>query len=485
MAKRMKYQSKTGMQALYLALLIFFSSTVAWGQQDFSTDKKMGAQAAQQVEQMMGIYPDEELNEYVSQVGNRLAKSLGTLPFEFQFRVVDMAEPNAFALPGGYVYVSRGILSLMNSEDELAGVIGHEMIHVTKRHSIKQMRQGILPGILRIPGAVVGVFNSDLGKIINAPVNFGSALFLSSYSRRQEREADELGIKLSAQAGYDPTSLSGVLDHLAADMENMSGEEEKRSYFSSHPYTPKRVDDINEKAPALSWSPQPPLADKGALYHKLDGMVLGPDPAQGIIEEDVFRHYDLDFAFELPGGWETMNVPVAFLATEPKGNAQLYLGGDNPKYKPDSLGGLIANMLREQYKINPYRNEKLNINGFDAYVVAFKDESGSQPVDIQIYYVHTGEILLNVMGMAYNAYADTISGSALSLRPLTEAERSEYTAVRLRAVEAEAGESLQEYSDRTGNTWDLKTTALMNSREENTVLQAGEILKIAREEPYQ
>ena len=111
--------------------------------QDFSYDKQMGAQAAKQVEQMVGIYQDSALNAYVDQVGQRLAGVLGTIPIDFQFHVVDMAEPNAFALPGGYIYVSRGILSLLNDEAELAGVLGHEMIHVTKRHSVKQMKRSI------------------------------------------------------------------------------------------------------------------------------------------------------------------------------------------------------------------------------------------------------------------------------------------------------------------------------------------------------
>jgi len=134
---------------------------------------------------MIGIYNDSALNAYVGSIGERLVDVLGDPPVDFQFKVVDMAEPNAFALPGGYIYISRGLLSLVNDEAELACVMGHEMIHVTKRHSVKQMNKSILPGILHIPGAVVGLFNQDLGRVINAPISFGSELFLSNYSRKQ------------------------------------------------------------------------------------------------------------------------------------------------------------------------------------------------------------------------------------------------------------------------------------------------------------
>ena len=124
--------------SLFPVFVILFSFTIL--AQDFSYDKKVGAEGAIQVEQMIGIYNDSTLTAYVDAIGKRMVDVLGDPPVTFQFKVVDMAEPNAFALPGGYIYVSRGLLSLVNDEAELACVIGHEMIHVTKRHSVKQMK---------------------------------------------------------------------------------------------------------------------------------------------------------------------------------------------------------------------------------------------------------------------------------------------------------------------------------------------------------
>ena len=446
---------------------------------------KVGAEAARQVEQMMGIYPDSALNDYVSRVGQRLAAELGSIPFEFRFQVVDMPEPNAFALPGGYVYVSRGLLSLVNTEDELAGVVGHEMIHVTKRHSVKQMKQGIIPGLLRIPGAIIGgLVNEDLGRIINAPVNFGSALFLSSYSRKQERESDDLGIKLASQAGYDPAQLGGILKRLAADMENLTGEEEKKSYFSSHPYTPKRVDDIEENAPALAWDPKPPFQDRAGLYETLSGMVVGQNPAQGIFRDSLFLHPDLDLSVAFPPGWQTMNVPVAVAAAEPGGNAQLFMGGDDPAKDPDSVGLKFAKVLEENYNIQLSQNRSIEVNGFSGRVVSFKDLSGKAPVDVQLYWIRTDEVLLNIMGMGYASYSLAISSTAMSVRALTEEERNSIHSVRVRTVEALEGESLQALSERSGNAWDLQTTAVMNDMEKDALPVKGTLVKIASKEAY-
>jgi predicted Zn-dependent protease len=453
--------------------------------QDFSYDSKMGAEAALQVEQMIGLYPDSALNDYVQQIGGRLVNALGPAPFEFRFHVVDMTEPNAFALPGGYIYVSRGLLSLVNDEAELAGVIGHEMIHVTKRHSVKQMRKGILPGLLHIPGAIVGIFNSELGNIINAPVSLGTELFMSNYSRKQESESDKYGVKLASSAGYDPHKLAVMLENLSKDVENLTGEEEKRSYFSSHPFTPKRVENIEKEINQLDWTEAESIAsDKPVLYSKLDGMVYGQNPAQGIIEDNLFKHPDLDMAIQFPEKWNTMNVPVALAAIEPDGKAQLFITPDNSGAKPDSIGKAVADKLMKEYDLKPTRNGAININGFDAYELVVIDGSGKQPVEVQLYWVQMGDYQLNMMGMCMLNYSDMVANAMKSLRPLTEEEKQNFTGIKLRVVAAEEGETLEALSKRTNNIWDLKTTILKNGLEENPTLEKGQVLKIAVEEPY-
>ncbi|MDB4303554.1 M48 family metalloprotease [Desulfosarcina sp.] len=463
-------------------ILIFSLNGIA---QDLSYDKKMGAEGAKQVEQAVGIYQDSALTAYVNQVGARLVDALGDGPFEFRFSVVEMAEPNAFALPGGYIYVSRGLLSLVNDEAELAGVIGHEMIHVTKRHSVKQMKKSIFPSLLQVPGAIVGVFNSNLGKAINAPFSLGSELFLSNYSRKQESESDEFGIRLASKAGYDPEKLAVMLNNLSADVELLTGEEEKKSYFSTHPITPKRVEDIGKEIPKLEWSEKTSIApDKESLYTKLEGMVIGQNPAHGIFDENVFKHPDLDLAITFPEKWETVNVPVAVGAAQEDGEAQLVFMVDNSGGTPDSLGAVFTEMLQKEYKLKPDKSEPMEINGFPAYKITLVDKSGKQPVDIQIYWLKAGDILFNVMGMSYLKYSESMANTVNSVRPLTEDEKQNISGLKLHHAIANENENLEAFSKRTNNIWDPKTTAVKNGLETNTLLKEGQVLKIAVEESY-
>ena len=151
------------MQRLALFTLIFSGFSIySLDAQSTDLDKKIGAESAQMVEESMGIYPDESMTNYVAEVGNRLIAELGEQPFEFSFRIADTDVPNAFALPGGYTFITRGLLALINTEDELAGVMGHEIIHAHRRHSIKQMRKEVLPALLKIPGEIVGFISHCL-----------------------------------------------------------------------------------------------------------------------------------------------------------------------------------------------------------------------------------------------------------------------------------------------------------------------------------
>lgn len=453
--------------------------------QDLSYDKKMGAEAALQVEQSIGIYKDSALTAYLNQVGARLVDALGDGPFEFKFSVVDMPEPNAFALPGGYIYVSRGLLSLVNDEAELAGVLGHEMIHVTKRHSVKQMKKSIFPGLLHIPGAIVGVFNSDLGRAINTPVSLGSELFLSNYSRKQESESDEFGIKLASKAGYDPNKLAVILNSLSEDVELLTGEEEKKSYFSSHPITPKRVEDIDKEISKLQWSEKTSIApDKTSLYKKLEGMVIGQNPAQGVFEENVFKHPDLNLSITFPEKWQTVNVPVAVGAAQEDGEAQLIFVVDNSKATPDSLGKALSKLIEKEYKIKAKQNKSISINGFPAYMVSFIDSSGKQPIELQVFWVQTDSILFNIIGMGYLKYTDTIFNTVESVRPLTDEEKQNISGLKLHAATALENETLDAFSKRTDNSWNLEVTAVKNGLDSDIKLEKDQVLKIAVEEIY-
>ena len=224
-----------------------------------STTSKQGAEVAKLVEQQIGLYSMPKTEAYLREVGGRLVAAVNDPRWKFSFQIVDQQEPNAFAIPGGGIYVSRGLLALVNREDELAGVLAHEIAHVTQRHSARQQRKGILPGLLSLPGNVVGnVVGENLGALINAPIDTVGGAWLSRYSRGQESESDRIGIRTAAQAGYDPVALADMLRRLEQDVASQTGQERRFSIFDSHPMTETRLKDIHKPRRGLDAGDETP-----------------------------------------------------------------------------------------------------------------------------------------------------------------------------------------------------------------------------------
>src|SRR5215475_11564384 len=175
-------------------------------------EKEIGAEEAKNVEKYMGLVDDARLTAYLDALGQRLVKESPRQDVSYQFSVVDMIEPNAFALPGGYVYVTRGLLALVNTEDELAGVVGHEIGHVAARHSVQKIsKQGPFALLTNLVAGITGLVSPMVGNIIGGVGEFAQSLVFAPYSRSQETEADRVGQEIEARAGWDPTGLSTFL----------------------------------------------------------------------------------------------------------------------------------------------------------------------------------------------------------------------------------------------------------------------------------
>jgi predicted Zn-dependent protease len=449
-------------------------------------DKKTGAEVAKQVEEQIGIYQAPLATEYVQAIGQRLIGNLEQREFDFRFQLVDQFEPNAFAAPGGYVYVSRGLLALANSEDELAGVIGHEIIHVTKRHSAKQSRRGILPSLLLIPGAIVsGLVSEELGALINTPLAAIGQVRLASYSRGQESEADRLGMRLSANSGYDPKSLATILAQLEKDVEMLTGDKHKASFFDSHPTTPKRVEEINKELAKIQWSPQPAIAkSQQDFLRRLEGLHYDENPAQGVFRGQTFLQPDLNFAITFPEKWKTTNTPSAVGAMTEKQEAMIFLGLADKQAEPEQLGQAFVAKLRQQYATEPSEARTVQAGQWPGYLVTLAESERGQITYMHILWVKMQKLTYQLIGVGGDRYRPTLKQTALSLRLLTEKERSSITCLRLRIVEAKAGETLAKLGQRTGNAWKPDYTAMINNIPADRKLQAGELIKIARRELY-
>jgi predicted Zn-dependent protease len=460
---------------LLLVCLVALAAAVP-GAQSTDSDRSLGKQAAQQIVLSKGLYDHPRLEQFLEQLGARLVGALGEPPSTFQFAITDEIEPNAYALPGGYIFATRNIFAVASSEAEVAGIIAHEIIHTHRRHAAQAAKRSILPGILAVPGALVGVFNAEAGEILTAP----STLAMARYGRKQETEADDLGVTLAAAAGYDPLALERSLDRLTRTIELFTGESEKPSYFGDHPATADRRQRIEKMAAGMPRGPASPvLAGRESYLELLDGLVLGRNPAQGLLEDNVFLHPDLDFRMELPPGWKAFNAAAAFGAIDAKGNGEIVIGlGDGSDPEKTALETVEA--IAQESGKKPVESKRVDVNGHAGFYVMYADRRSH----LHLLWVFMGGKMFRMAGVGENQWREALRTSVLSLRPLTAQERAGVRVVRMRIEPALAGETIEALSKRTGNVFTPRLTAVLNDLG-GMPLAKGQLVKIARREPFQ
>jgi predicted Zn-dependent protease len=468
-----------------VALLV--SACGGTGGVTIADEEQVGAETSQQVEDQVGIYTGEYLSNYVDTIGRRLVAKLRQTPYYFKFRVIDQPEPNAFAAPGGYIYISRGMLALINSEDELAGILAHEISHVTQRHHARQAQASVLPGVLTLPGRAIGaIVGEDVGNIINAPLSAAGEAYLSSYSRGQEVEADEIGMQLAANAGYDPSSLASALTTLERTVTLLTGNKRDFTFFDSHPTTPNRVADIEQLAATLTWQPAKPIAkDRASVYKRLNGLTWGSNnPLQGIFAGRQFMQPDMNLSIMFPEDWRKINTPLYIGAFAPDEQAIILFGGPERPAGALTLATDFANELARAADTEPQPPAETKIGDWPAYVVKLEDTSGAEPVSVYYVWINAPGTIFKIVALGPKRYFDTMRETAQSVRPLTKEERASIVAQRIRIAAAEDGETIVALSDRTGNAMEPDLTAAINGRYAADILEAGTLIKILREEAY-
>jgi len=419
-------------------------------------DRQMGADTAKMVEQEIGLIDDKALTAYLEQVGQRVLAALPGRQFTYRFAVVDQLEPNAFAAPGGYIYVSRGLLALAQSEDELAGVIAHEIQHVERRHSVQQSRKELGLGLLALPGQLLGsIVSEDLAALAGKPFEAIAA----GYSRDQEREADTLGQPLAAAAGYDPTAMALILDRM------------ERS---------QRAASITRAGPA------PVAANQAAFLKRLDGLLIGQNPAEGVVRDESFLHPDLGFRIVFPKGWavENSRASVASMSPDRKGVAVLGIAGPGEAADLPKIAAAFAEKLGRRYGAKPDEIKGTTAGGLPAHAVVFTDSTGGEKMHLYSVWMVLRGTVYQMIGIGPESHRALVRAVADSLRPLTQAERDTITELRLRVVSARAGDDLAQLSKRTGGALALPVLAAMNGLAPDVRFSGGEPVKVAVRRPH-
>lgn len=464
-------------------------------------DVAVGEEAAREIEAEMGLYEDAGLTAYVDEVGRRLIAYAPLRPFQYDFKIVDQMQPNAFALPGGHVYVSRGLLALANSEDELAGVLGHEIIHAAERHASAQQELARRTNPFVMPYIRMAI--------------------LAGYSRDHERAADQGGQEIAARAGYDPAALAEFLKRLGDTERLKIGYSRLPSYFDTHPGTTERVASTASHAMTLEWT-RPPGRPVGRepYLRKIEGVVLDTDPAEGIFRDTEFIHPDLDFRILFPRGWALVNTHQAVGAISPDGNARIFMtvepplleedarpdDGDSgpPDLVPSRPGEPDAEPARmptaqqaaerfatdpgDEFEVRVEREGSVQIGDIEAPRIDFQGRMGPVGVGGQVTFIPHGELVLRLMSVATSAswsqYVGRAHTTARTFRPLTDEERSSVQVLHLRVVRAAEGEGLASLSERAANAWGPGRTAVLNGVFVDVRFAEGELVKVARAVPY-
>lgn len=328
------------------------------------SERRQGASAHEQiVAQYGGVYDHPEVGPYVARVTTRMAGA-SSMPNE-QFRVTVLNSPvvNAFALPGGYVYVTRGLVALANSEAELASVIGHEIAHVTMRHGQGRQNRAIGAGLL---GAVLGVaVGSDL---VNQIFSVGASGFLADYSRDQENEADSVGLNMLVMAGYDPFAAPAFLESLGAQsalhaqLRGARYDANRVDWLASHPATGQRVRDTLKQAQDTGVAPGVRAGGEDAHFAAVDGMLYGDDPKEGFVRGQRFIHPDMRFAFEVPDGFTMTNASTSVTARHQSG-AQIKFDSA-PRRSAGSMAEYLTRVWSRDATLSQI--EALDVNGIPA-----------------------------------------------------------------------------------------------------------------------
>jgi predicted Zn-dependent protease len=450
-------------------------------------ERQLGDEEAKNVAATMGLVEDAALTAYVSDVGRRLAAVSPRRDIDYRFLVVDMSEANAFALPAGHVYVSRGLLVLLDSEAELAGILGHEIGHIAARHAVQRMSRAAPIGILTgVGAAVTGVVSPLMGNIIGGMGEMAGQLVLAPYSRDQEREADRVGAELLARAGWEPGGLAQALRTLEMEEKLAGGTPRRSSFFATHPALPERVETVTAQAATLARTERPGIAaTRPEFVRRLDGLVVGPNAAEGVVVKGRFLHPDLDLAMTFPDGWKTHNERTAVGARSPDGRAMLMLDvagdGDDPAAGVRALEQKTGTRLGD-------RVERIDVGGQRALRLITEARSDGDRLGVEITWIAISGRILRLTGAAtaasFEAQQPAFRRTAASMRRLTAAERAGITERRLRLVPARRGEMIAQVSARARSTWKPDLAAVANGVAPGTILEDGYLVKIAVEEPY-
>lgn len=429
----------------------------------------MGQEAAQQVVGTIGLVPDSALQRYVSGIGLTLARASERPNLPWSFGVIDDPMVNAFALPGGPIFITRGIMTHMNSEAQLVSVLGHEIGHVTAKHSVQQMSQAQLAQIGLIAAVIVKPGLAQFGDLASQ----GLGLLFLKFGRDDETQADDLGFRYMVNAGYSPTEMAEMFRTL----QRLGGGAEGRvpEWLSTHPDPGNRVQKTLDRVAATSL-PANLKVERDAFLQRTDGMIFGENPRQGFFRQSLFLHPDLQFQLEFPSGWKAQNQATAVVAVSSQRDAIVVLtlaGTDSPNQA-------LSKFLNQQ-GVQSQGASSSSINGLTAASAVFTAQTQDGVLAGNVAFISHGGRTFRVMGYTpqqrYGSYRGVFAQSLGSFRRLTDAAALAVQPVRVHLVRLPRAMTIAQFHQAYPSTIPVEQVALINGVDASTTLPVGTLVK--------
>lgn len=416
----------------------------------------MGREASGQVAQQIGLVDDPQLQEYVSNVGQRLAAASERPELDWEFKVVDDPTPNAFALPGGYIFITRGLMTLLNSEAELAGVLGHEIGHVTARHSVSQMSRAQLAQLGLGLGMILSPEIAQFGDLAGS----GLQLLFLKYGRDDERQSDELGFQYMLETGYDVTEMDDVFRALLGSGD-LAGRSPLPSWLASHPAEPERIANAEERVAQLEAPQTDARTGSDEYLDALDGTTYGDDPRNGFFRDDWFYHPELIFQFRIPSDWQRQNLPSVVQGVSPNQDAAVQLS-----LVPGSSPADAASAFFQQQGMNRIGGSRDELNGNPAVISEFQAATQGGAVRGYVAHVAHGSSVFQLVAyapaQAFGAQSARLQEIVSSFGPVEDRDILDVGPRRVAIVSLPRAMTFAEFVSENPSPVSIEELALIN-----------------------
>jgi predicted Zn-dependent protease len=452
------------------------------GKRDFmllseSQEVAMGQQSDPDIIKFFGLYDDKDLQKFIEEKGQKMAAVSHRKNLKYQFKIVDSPVVNAFAVPGGYVYFTRGIMAHFNNEAEFAGVLGHEIGHITARHSAKQYSNAMIAQI----GLVAGMaLSPEFGQFADLAQNGIGLLFLK-FGRDAESQSDKLGVEYSTKINYDAHEMAGFFQTLDR-LQGLAGGEEVPTFMSTHPDPVDRekkvaqlADEWQKKAKSTSLK-----VNRDSYLKMIDGIVYGEDPKQGFLENNVFYHPVLKFQFPVPSQWTLQNTPEQVQMASNDGKAMMVL-----TLAPGGPLQEAANAILKNYQLTLVESKTGINNGLQNIMMVADQvaEDQTQSLRTLISVIHHGENNYAMIGVAsistFNTYVSTFTRSMEAFAPLTDQQKINRQPERIRIKTVQQNTTLGDFlKGHKVPEKRFEEVAILNGMMLNDRLQKGMLVKV-------